>query len=231
MKPGEKYILEIERTVKTPSGEIGFVKGFKTLVFDGYGLSVLKQFDEEANKKAIEDAYKRGWDESRAKLPSAQGAIDDAYKRGWNECAEKIQNIKDAAYQNGLDDAWKIARFICMRPCDGGMGMEDMEKVFGSSIVATIFHVNASVSNVMGKIRALEKEKTEIHIGDEVRFGGGGTFIVTHISSDEINGHHHYSGIKRDGLSAGAAGNLLEKTGRHVDVSTLLSTQEEDGPF
>ena len=62
MKPGEKYIIEIDRVVKDPR-DVAFIKGFNALVFYQYGLDHLERYDD---KNAIDAAYKRGmsdaWD-------------------------------------------------------------------------------------------------------------------------------------------------------------------------
>ena len=219
MKPGEKYILEIESVSKMPNGDIAFIKGFRALVFDEIGLRKLKKFDKaDYDAKIAQSAYTRGWNASRAALPSAQGAIDDAYKRGWNECAEKIQNIKDAAYQNGLDDAWKLARRLCMRPCDGGMSAYDLGKAFGYTILGSIFRVYESYSKAFQKFKAWEQENAEIHVGDEVKFKlSDRTFVVAKVDGEFISGFSADGSQFCDKRSCN-----WEKTGRHFDLDALF---------
>lgn len=195
MKPGEKYIIEIDRVVKGPN-DIAFIKGFNALVFDQYGLDHLRRAEE----------------------------IDEAYKRGWNECAEKIQNIKDAAYQNGLDDAWKLARRLCMNPRDGGMSAEDLAGAFGSLVLPTIFR-SCSYPQAFQKVKAWEKKKAEIHVGDEVEVLNNVDFFVVTNINDLPDGEVLYEGVRRDGRTARAPKSIVAKTGRHFDLTELFQLQ------
>lgn len=209
MKPGEKYIIEIESVSKMPKGDIAFIKGFKTLVFDGYGLAQLDRYDDKKVRKTIDDA------------------IDAAYKRGWNECAEKIQNIKDAAYQNGLDDAWKLARRLCMNPCDGGMSAEDLAGAFGPLVLTTIFR-SCSYPQAFQKVKAWEKKKAEIRVGDEVEVLNNATFFVVTNINDQPGGEVLYEGVRRDGRTVRAPESIVAKTGRHFDVSAFVGKEEKE---
>lgn len=231
MKPGEKYIIEIDRVVKGPR-DIAFVKGFNALVFDQYGLDHLERHDDKKVRKtidnAVDTAYKRGWKDAYAALPSAQPAIDEAYKRGWNECAEKIQNIKDAAYQNGLDDAWKLVRRMCMSRGDGGMSARDLEEAFGHTALTPIFNECESYSKAFQKFKKWEQEKLEIHVGDEVEVCNGvDRFVVTNIT-DQPGCEVHYEGVRRDGRTARAPKRIVAKTGRHFDVSAFVGKESKD---
>lgn len=209
MKPGEKYIIEIDRVVKGPR-DIAFVKGFNALVFDQYGLDHLERYDDKKVRKtidsAVDAAYKRGWKDCFAALPGAQPAIDDAYKRG-------------------MDDAWGIVRAMYK-----DYAITDLKRLFNckgsapSDILSIGIVCKHTAMEVKEKLEAFKKEKSEIHLGDEVRIMDvSKTFFVTHISDNlGRDGLPYYSGIKKDGLSAGCCGSGLEKTGRHVDVSVIL---------
>lgn len=74
MKPGEKYIIEIDRVVKGPR-DIAFVKGFNALVFDQYGLDHLERYDDKKARKTIDNA------------------VDAAYKRGMSDAWNMIQTM------------------------------------------------------------------------------------------------------------------------------------------
>lgn len=219
MKPGEKYIIEIESVSKMPKGDIAFIKGFKTLVFDGYGLAQLRRAEE------ISDAYKRGWDDAMNRFPKSAEEKHEIYQSGWNECAEKIQNIKDAAYQNGLDDAWKLARRLCMNQCDGGMSAEDLAGAFGSLVLPTIFR-SCSYPQAFQKVKAWEKKKAEIHVGDEVEVLNNATFFVVTNINDQPGCEVLYEGVRRDGRTVRAPESIVAKTGRHFDVSAFVGKVE-----
>ena len=87
MKPGEKYIIEIESVSKTPKGDIAFIKGFNALVFDQYGLNHLENLYStnrlKAEAKMRGDEYQRGFDDGTAKQKiEATKEIKAAYERG-----------------------------------------------------------------------------------------------------------------------------------------------------
>lgn len=243
MKPGEKYIIEIDHTTKTADGERAYIKGFRTLVFDQYGLDKLRHAEEigdayrrgfdDARKTSpdalpndvIDSAYKRGWNDAMGRFPKSAEERHEIYQRGWNECAEKIQNIKDAAYQNGLDDAWKLARRLCMNPCDGGMSAEDLEGAFGSLVLPTIFRA-CSYPQAFQKVKALEKKKAEIRVGDEVEVLNNVDFFVVTNINDQPGGEVLYEGVRRDGRTARVPKSIVAKTGRHFDVSAFVGKEE-----
>lgn len=217
MKPGEKYIIEIESVSKMPKGDIAFIKGFKTLVFDGYGLAQLRRAEE------ISDAYKRGWDDAMNRFPKSAEEKHEIYQRGRNECAEKIQNIKDAAYQSGLDDAWCMIRTMYSE-----MTIGDLRRIFNmpdvnpENVVMAILKAFPS-SEVKKRLDAYEKEKEQKEKetkvpGDEVKYKlSDRTFVVTKVDGEFI------SGISADGSLFGDKHSCnWEKTGRHFDLSKLF---------
>lgn len=204
MKPGEKYIIEIDRVVKGPR-DIAFVKGFNALVFDQYGLDHLERCDDKKARKTVDDA------------------VDAAYKRGWNECAEK--NIKDAAYQNGLDTAWNLARSLI-----SDYGIAELKAIFdrwGKAVDARDIIMENTASETIGKIRKWAEDKAVIHVGDEVKFKRSDTtFVVTKVDGQFI------SGFSADGSQYGDKFSInWEKTGRHFDLTKLFQFmgRKDDG--
>lgn len=171
MKPGEKYIIEIESVSKMPKGDIAFIKGFKTLVFDCYGLSQLRRAEE------ISDAYNRGLADGIAGTPAAKPEID-------------------AAYQNGLDDAWSMARQMYSEMTIGELRrIFNMQDVDATNIVMAILNAFPA-AEVKKRLDAYEKEKQEkekekntIIPGDEVKYRRGDTtFVVTKVDGQFISG-------------------------------------------
>lgn len=222
MKPGEKYIIEIESVSKMPKGDIAFIKGFRTLVFDGYGLAQLRRAEE------ISDAYKRGWDDAMNRFPKSAEEKHEIYQRGRNECAEKIQNIKDAAYKRGMSDAWDMIQTMYK-----DMTIGELRRIFEmpderpENTVMTII-VKFPVFEVKERIEAYEKEKAEnekyakemrtIVPGDEVKFKlSDVTFLVTEVDGEFISGFSADGSQFCDKRSCN-----WEKTGRHFDLSKLF---------
>lgn len=207
MKPGEKYIIEIESVSKMPKGDIAFIKGFKTLVFDGYGLSVLKKFDEVAIREAVEVAYRDGWD----------------------KCAEGIQATRNTAVAEGMDEAWSMIRTMYSEMTIGTLRqIFNMQDVDAANIVMAILNAFPA-AEVKKRLDAYEKEKEEkekqekerekaIVPGDEVKYRlSDVTFLVTKVDGEFITGFSADGSQFCDKRSCN-----WEKTGRHFDLSKLF---------
>ena len=83
-----KYVIEINDHAMNDSCTPALyrAKGFKTLVFDEYGLSKLTPFDE-IHKKAWNEGYQVGT------LCSEQKSYDNGYKHGYDEGKEAMKEI------------------------------------------------------------------------------------------------------------------------------------------
>lgn len=104
-------------------------------------------------QKAIEtilaEVYKCGYEEGRCK----------GYK---NRCIEEeFQNTNK--YEDGLNDAWELARRIVCLPQDGGETVEWLENTFGSPKIDTVLR-DYSASEAINRV----KKHEEIKVGDEV---------------------------------------------------------------
>lgn len=202
MKPGEKYIIEIESVSKMPKGDIAFIKGFKTFVFDGYGLAQLRRAEE------ISDAYKRGLADGIAGTPATKPEIDAALQLG---------------HAKGMDDAWSMIRTMY-----SGMAFGTLRRIFNIQDADTTNIVMAitrafPAAEVKKRLDAYEKEKEQkeketIVPGDEVKFKlSDRTFVVTRVDGEFI------SGISADGNQfCDKRSCNWEKTGRHFDLSKLF---------
>lgn len=202
MKPGEKYIIEIESVSKMPKGDIAFIKGFKTLVFDGYGLAQLRRAEE------ISDAYNRGFTD------------------GGGGVAKTRKELLEAAYQDGLDDAWSMVRQMYSEMTIGTLRrIFNMTDVNPENIVMAILNAFPA-AEVKKRLDAYEKEKQEkepkaketIVPGDEVKYRlSERTFVVTKVDGELISGFSANGSQFCDKRSCN-----WEKTGRHFDLSKLF---------
>ena len=214
MKPGEKYIIEIESVSKTPKGDIAFIKGFKTLVFDGYGLAQLRRAEE------ISDAYKRGL---------ADGGGDPAKRKA----------LLEHAYRDGLDDAWSLIRTMYSEMTIGELRqIFNMPNVSPENIVMTILNAFPA-AEVKKRLDAYEKEKEKekekqvpvnayISLGDEVKFNPDNvTIIVTRLGYNFITGIDKHGSVYTYGLPCN-----WEKTGRAFNLDPLFKFmgRKDDGP-
>lgn len=208
MKPGEKYIIEIDRVVKGPR-DIAFIKGFKTLVFDGYGLAQLCRAEE------ISDAYNRGFTD------------------GGGGVAKTRKELLEAAYQDGLDDAWSMARQMYSEMTIGTLRqIFNMQEEDNTCIVMEILNAFPA-AEVKKRLDAYEKEKEQkeketIVPGDEVKYRlSDTTFIVTKVDGEFISGFGKDGGTFCDKRSCNWG-----KTGRHFDLNNLFKFmgRKDDGP-
>lgn len=202
MKPGEKYIIEIDRVVKGPR-DIAFVKGFNALVFDQYGLDHLRRAEE------ISDAYKRGLADGIAGTPATKPEIDAAYNRGMSDAWDMIQTMyKDMK----IGELRRLFDLPDERP---------------DNIVMEII-LKFPAAEVKKRLDAYEKEKDEIHVGDEVDVCNGvDRFVVTNIT-DKPGSEVLYEGVRRDGRTARAPKRIVAKTGRHFDVSAFVGKEKKE---
>lgn len=211
MKPGEKYIIEIESVSKMPKGDIAFIKGFKTLVFDGYGLAQLRRAEE------ISDAYNRGLVDGIAGTPAAKLEIDAARQKGHAE---------------GMDDAWSMIRTMYSEMTIGTLRqIFNMPDADPTNIVMAILNAFPA-AEVKKRLDAYEKEKEQkeketVVPGDEVKYRlSGRTFVVTKVDGEFISGFSADGNQFCDKRSCN-----WEKTGRHFDLSKLFKFmgRKDDG--
>lgn len=124
--------------------------------------------------------------------------------------------ITDKTYEQGLADAWELAKKIVLGIEEGGFSYRQLEEIFDASDSNEVFE-RFTLEEALAKIEAYEKEK-EIKVGDVVHHMGGKTFIVTYIHDDG-----HVSGITEEGgiYSRVGIGNVV-KAGKHIDIESLL---------
>lgn len=240
MKPGEKYIIEIESVSKMPKGDIAFIKGFNALVFDQYGLNHLENLYStdrlKAEAKMRGDEYRRGFDDGTANQKlKAMKEINDAYKRGIADGgggeAKTRKELLEAAYQDGLDDAWSMIRQMYSEMTIGHLRrIFNMPDVNPENIVMAILHAFPA-AEVKKRLDAYEKdqkekeqkekeqkEKETIVPGDEVKYRLiDRTFVVTQVDGELISGFSADGSQFCDKRSCN-----WEKTGRHFDLSNLF---------
>lgn len=136
----------------------------------------------------------------------------DVYSMNWVS-EEKIIPA-DKTYSDGLKDAWEMAKKIVGYTCYDGYSMEELKIIFGEWQNAVIFR-NNTVEEALAKIEAYEKEK-EIKVGDVVK-GISTDGIVTRLSNNDT-----FYVMWEDGSSGRHNINDLKKTGKHIDIESLL---------
>ena len=99
------------------------------------------------------------------------------YEDGLKDGKESVQIDDSTAYECGLNDAWECARKIMLSDEDGGIALSDIQKIFSMTPYSAMKSFSASES--IAKIKEYEEkqksaEDTEIKVGDEVIYCGGG---------------------------------------------------------
>lgn len=131
------------------------------------------------------------------------------------------ENHDSEDYQKGLTDAWNLIK----RLFSESYARDDLEAIFGVSSVNSVIRTY-TVEETMQKIK--EYEQKQIHVNDIVRFmipDGERNGIVT-----RINAHNIVTVISHDGSSYTGSGDKFTKTGRQIDISSVLEELNWDKP-
>ncbi len=125
-----------------------------------------------------------------------------------------IDELKQAEYNKGLEDAWELAKKIYDMKCD------NIEEILG--VRGGFYGVidGLSCEEALAKIEAYEREK-EIKVGDEVKHDiveRADMFVVTSISKGMIRG------VDKNGVTHSFTfpNQYIKKTGKHIDIEGLL---------
>jgi hypothetical protein len=117
-------------------------------------------------------------------------------------------------YEQGLADAWELAKKIGAEIDCGGLSNYEVFTMFGTHCTSEVFG-KLTYEEALAKIEAYEKEK-EIKVGDEVRCGN-----VYGVVTYSKNGYA--SVMWKDGsIGDECECKDLTKTGKHIDIESLL---------
>ena len=132
---------------------------------------------------------------------------------------EHFSDLQDTAYQQGLEDAWEAARKLFSTMADS-----DIEKAFPIEWNNGGFKalMDLQPQDAIAKMKAYEeKQNDKIEVGDTVDLkdavsdkGGG---IVTKIFDNDCCYIVWY-----DGSGGAWAKDTLVKTGKHIDIASIL---------
>lgn len=136
----------------------------------------------------------------------------------WWYTEDMLEPYEEKTYEQGLEDAWELAKKIVLNPIDNGLPNDEIKKIFDSEegFVSSYWVMNnLSYEETLAKIEAYEKEK-EIKVGDVVTNGKYICAVTKKI--DENNSVILYG----DGCFGKVENKFLEKTGKHIDIESLL---------
>ena len=125
------------------------------------------------------------------------------------------EKIITKTYSDGLNDAWELARKIVLKAEMGGICYDDFKKIFGVGDHVTVLRT-LSPQEALAKIEAYEVSQ-QIQVGDVVKSKDSELeFIVTAINGISVQG------VARNGDVYNTERKHIEKTGRHIDISSIL---------
>lgn len=141
-----------------------------------------------------------------------------------------------SSYDKGLADAWEAARKIVMYETDGGLRVEETEKIFGTLLCGNIFK-DFDASEAIAKIKTYEEEQQkieqEIKVGDEIVYQYNDR-EKTGVVYDDTNfdGVHVYQIFSPfefypTDSATSESDKIIRKTGRHFpQVEELLKAMK-----
>lgn len=117
----------------------------------------------------------------------------------------------DDMYENGMEEAWRIAGKIVLSETSGGFKSKELETIFGTDFVDNILKLPAA--EAAAKVAAWEND---IRVGDMVQSLAKCEGVVSKIESEKC-----YV-IWDDGSAGEVFKKGIRKTGKHIDVKALL---------
>lgn len=129
-----------------------------------------------------------------------------------NECTGKT-------YEDGMAEAWEVARKLCAPEDDGGIPWDDIHEIFGVNKFYDAFK-NFTAAEAAEKIKAWE-DAQEIHVGDIVTDSYGNKDVVTGIGGQKET--DTVCILRTDGYAETVYKQELTKTGHTIDIAGLLA--------
>ena len=203
---GKKYIIELLDDCQSE---------FKGIMV--FGVTQEKQISVEL----IPEESLRPYTE-----PDLDAIREEEYEKGvqdtkqhWvdapRSCAYKL------GYENGLNDAWDVARKIALDKEDGGLDTVAYCETFGYGKGFGAILKTFTASECIEKIRQYEQGKEKIKVGDEV-ITDSGKAVVTGV------GPVHFEYFNADGSSGYDEVKNVKKTGRTFpEIAEVLRKMKE----
>ena len=135
------------------------------------------------------------------------------------------KDINVPTYEDGMRDAWEMAKKIVSDITHGGYSTRELVEIFGAEYTyggsTKILH-KLTATEAAEKITAWEESK-RIHVGDVVEVGEKGTesYTGTAVVTNTFDDSCYL--LFTDGESEIFENRCITKTGRRVDIASLLS--------
>ena len=138
----------------------------------------------------------------------------DCWNREMPNTEQNVVNVgelMDRTYEQGLNDAWELAKKIWC-----GKDSEN-EEIFGTKYVYEIYQLTPQ--EALAKLKAYEEAQSKIEVGDVVTtVNGKCPYIVTNVQLP--NTLHVIN--SRNGYTHQIRIDVCKKTGKHIDISSIL---------
>lgn len=135
----------------------------------------------------------------------------------WNRESSGVEPSCDdvkAAYDQGMLDAWELAK-KCVHLEGCGEDNELMYKIFNTVFIKQLFDDNTP-QEALAKLKAYEEAQSKVVVGDVVKDNYNDTAVVL----DETESY--YSVFTRGGCVQEWSKDICKKTGKHLDISSIL---------
>lgn len=129
----------------------------------------------------------------------------------FNHNAIRTSDLLDKTYEQGLQDAWELAKKVWTNDD------RENQEMFGTLVVKDIF--SFAPQEALAKLKAYEEEK-EIKVGDVVKVENEKVlFVVLAIYGNDV--WSYKIGDNRLPLQS-LTMDMITKTGKHIDIAGLL---------
>lgn len=208
---GDKFIIEIDEVfygdMSVKGNTLYRVKGFRSLVFDKTGLDNLERLDGDYVNENLGELQDEAYEAGR--------------KAGQEEAIQWSQKNEADMYDAGLNDAWELAKKIAL-----STSMVETAKIFIAKNICAIGQRSLfedcfalTPQEALAKLETYEKEQAEIKVGDVVSHDGLKA-IVVRVADNCI---YTISLIGTTPRYSASDMKKLKKTGKHIDISTILA--------
>lgn len=134
---------------------------------------------------------------------------------------EHYGDLQDTAYQQGLNEAWEAARKVALNTNDGGLSIEELDKIFDRYTLQQVLK-EYTAKQTIEKLKTYEEQKDKIVVGDEVERYINGRLDGRAIFLAEDDDHWtclFWTGCCYTTLAYPKS--QFKRTGKHYDISGI----------
>ena len=141
-------------------------------------------------------------------------------KQDIDKYTEPLSTYIEQARVEGQNEAWELARKIICQPKNGGFNRSEITEIFGYGYISDVFE-KYTYPEAAAKVAEWERAKEEIKVGDVVSHEEKYGVVIS-------EGTICFRGFTDDGTPFEWYKERCTKTGRHIDVDSLLKQIGEE---